>query len=121
MDASQNPYLVGSMLDTLLKFLNWIPLGYIFETKLISTLIYKFLNVPMFRNVTLTCLTEIACVQVNQYESELFQLFWARLCGVSVAACSGACCRLLAAPLANLPPSSRKFAAPPGLYLSGPP
>jgi exportin-1 len=28
-------------LETLLRFLNWIPLGYIFETKLINTLIFK--------------------------------------------------------------------------------
>lgn len=40
-DSSQNAGLVGSTLDTLLRFLNWIPLGYIFETKLIPTLIYK--------------------------------------------------------------------------------
>ena len=53
LDNSQNPPLVGVTLETLLRFLNWIPLGYIFETKLISTLIFKFLNVPMFRNVTL--------------------------------------------------------------------
>ena len=42
-------FQVGATLDTLLKFLNWIPLGYIFETKLIQTLILKFLTVPMFR------------------------------------------------------------------------
>ena len=41
MDNSQNAPLVGSTLETLLRFLNWIPLGYIFETKLITTLIYK--------------------------------------------------------------------------------
>ena len=58
-DNSQNAPLVGATLDTLLKFLNWIPLGYIFETKLINTLIFKFLNVPLFRNITLKCLTEI--------------------------------------------------------------
>lgn len=40
-DNSQNAPLVGSTLETLLRFLNWIPLGYIFETKLITTLIYK--------------------------------------------------------------------------------
>lgn len=40
-DNSQNVTLVGACLETLLRFLNWIPLGYIFETKLISTLIYK--------------------------------------------------------------------------------
>lgn len=75
MDNSQNAPLVGSNLETLLRFLNWIPLGYIFETKLITTLIYKFLNVPMFRNVTLKCLTEIAAVQVSQYDDQVTQLF----------------------------------------------
>jgi len=75
MDNSQNAPLVGSTLETLLKFLNWIPLGYIFETKLISTLIYKFLNVPMFRNVTLKCLTEIAGVEVAQYDEKFVELF----------------------------------------------
>ena len=40
-ENSQNAPLVGSTLQTLLRFLNWIPLGYIFETKLVTTLIYK--------------------------------------------------------------------------------
>jgi len=75
LDNSQNATLVESTLATLLRFLNWIPLGYIFETKLITTLIYKFLNVPMFRNVTMKCLTEIAAVQVAQYDDEFTQLF----------------------------------------------
>ncbi|XP_014250231.1 exportin-1 [Cimex lectularius] len=65
LDNSQNAPLVGATLETLLRFLNWIPLGYIFETELINTLIFKFLNVPMFRNVTLNCLTEIAGVNVE--------------------------------------------------------
>ncbi|TNN60463.1 Exportin-1 [Liparis tanakae] len=75
MENSQNAPLVHATLETLLRFLNWIPLGYIFETKLISTLVYKFLNVPMFRNVTLKCLTEIAGVTVNQYEEQFVNLF----------------------------------------------
>ncbi|XP_025103585.1 exportin-1-like [Pomacea canaliculata] len=76
MDNSQNAPLVGATLETLLRFLNWIPLGYIFETKLITTLIYKFLNVPMFRNVTMKCLTEIAGVQASQiYDEQFLQLF----------------------------------------------
>uniref|UniRef100_A0AAZ1XV44 Exportin-1 n=1 Tax=Oreochromis aureus TaxID=47969 RepID=A0AAZ1XV44_OREAU len=75
MENSQNAPLVHATLETLLRFLNWIPLGYIFETKLISTLVYKFLNVPMFRNVTLKCLTEIAGVSVNQYEEQFVNLF----------------------------------------------
>lgn len=75
MDNSQNAPLVGATLETLLRFLNWIPLGYIFETKLISTLVYKFLNVPMFRNVTLKCLTEIASVTVPHYDEMFLLLF----------------------------------------------
>jgi len=41
LDNSQNAPLVEANLETLLRFLNWIPLGYIFETKLINTLIVK--------------------------------------------------------------------------------
>uniref|UniRef100_A0AAQ5XXR8 Exportin-1 n=1 Tax=Amphiprion ocellaris TaxID=80972 RepID=A0AAQ5XXR8_AMPOC len=75
-----NAPLVHATLETLLRFLNWIPLGYIFETKLISTLVYKFLNVPMFRNVTLKCLTEIAGVSVSQYEEQFVTLFTLTMC-----------------------------------------
>jgi exportin-1 len=74
-DTSQNAPLVGATLETLLRFLNWIPLGYIFETKLITTLIFKFLSVPMFRNVTLKCLTEIAGINVPQYDEMFILLF----------------------------------------------
>uniref|UniRef100_A0A8C7JQ55 Exportin-1 n=1 Tax=Oncorhynchus kisutch TaxID=8019 RepID=A0A8C7JQ55_ONCKI len=80
MENSQNAPLVHATLETLLRFLNWIPLGYIFETKLISTLVYKFLNVPMFRNVTLKCLTEIAGVSVSQYEEQFVNLFTLTMC-----------------------------------------
>lgn len=107
-ENSQNAPLVHATLETLLRFLNWIPLGYIFETKLISTLVYKvygydqsvalraeprdfanddgslqpyqFLNVPMFRNVTLKCLTEIAGVSVSQYEEQFVTLFTLTMC-----------------------------------------
>ncbi|CAG9113772.1 unnamed protein product [Plutella xylostella] len=75
LENSQNAPLVDATLHTLLRFLNWIPLGYIFEMKLISTLIFKFLNVPMFRNVTLSCLTEIAGVTVSNYEEQFVTLF----------------------------------------------
>jgi len=75
MENSQNPTLVSATLETLLRFLNWIPLGYIFETKLISTLIYKFLCLPLFRNVTLKCLTEIAGVAVPSYDEAYIMMF----------------------------------------------
>ena len=43
-ENSQNASLVEATLDTLLRFLNWIPLGYVFETKLINTLICKVIE-----------------------------------------------------------------------------
>lgn len=48
MDNSQNVPLVAVTLETLLRFLNWIPLGYIFETKLITTLIFKVLSLVTY-------------------------------------------------------------------------
>jgi len=76
LDNSANAALVGATLETLLRFLSWVPLGYIFETKLIGTLIYKFLNVPLFRNVTLKCLTEIAGLATGpQYDDAFTSLF----------------------------------------------
>ena len=41
---------------------------------------FQFLNVPMFRNVTLKCLTEIAGVSVNQYEEQFVNLFTLTMC-----------------------------------------
>ncbi|CAH8457820.1 unnamed protein product [Schistosoma rodhaini] len=75
LENSQNASLVVSTLETLLRFMHWIPLGYIFETNLIQTLVFKFFNVPLFRNVTLKCLAEIAGVLVDEYETQLVELF----------------------------------------------
>ena len=44
LDKTQKPALVEATLQTLLRFLNWIPLGYIFETPLIESLVYSFLR-----------------------------------------------------------------------------
>lgn len=75
LGSSMNAPLIAVTLETLLRFLNWIPLGYIFETKLIETLIFKFLNVPMFRNVTLKCLSEIAGLTVPNYNQNFALMF----------------------------------------------
>ncbi|CAF1151407.1 unnamed protein product [Adineta steineri] len=74
-DKSRHPPLLLVTLETLLRFLSWIPLGYIFETNMANTLIETFFTVPMFRNVTLRCLTEIASIQISQYESKLIEFF----------------------------------------------
>lgn len=75
LENSINAPLIAVTLETLLRFLNWIPLGYIFETKLVDTLIFKFLSVPMFRNVTLKCLSEIAGLNVPNYNDNFAQMF----------------------------------------------
>lgn len=75
LENSLNAPLISATLETLLKFLNWIPLGYIFETKLINMLVEKFLVIPMFRNVTLKCLSEIAGLQLQNYDHIFIQLF----------------------------------------------
>nr|NVI73609.1 embargoed [Cucujiformia] len=46
-----------------------------FETKLINVLIFKFLQVPLFRNVTLKCLTEVAGVKISNYNDMFVNLF----------------------------------------------
>ena len=70
--------LIKATLETLLRFLNWIPLGYIFETPIIETLRTRFLEAPEFRNITLKCLTEIGGVSIGaqyNYNEKLVQMF----------------------------------------------
>jgi hypothetical protein len=50
-------------------------LGYIFETELITHLIQTFLSLPMFRNVTLKCLTEIVSIHADAYQEKFIVLF----------------------------------------------
>ena len=70
--------LIKATLETLLKFLNWIPLGFIFETPIIDTLRTRFLEVPEFRNIALKCLTEIGGLQIGSqysYDEKLVSMF----------------------------------------------
>jgi exportin-1 len=75
LENSLNAPLISATLETLLKFLNWIPLGYIFETKLINMLVMKFLTIPMFRNTSLKCLSEIAGLHLPNYDHIFVALF----------------------------------------------
>lgn len=80
LNTANQSSLIKATLETLLRFLNWIPLGYIFETPIIDTLRTRFLETVEFRNITLKCLTEISSVQIgpqygNQYDEKLVQMF----------------------------------------------
>lgn len=66
--GAEKPELLLATLETLCKFLNWIPLGYVFVTPLIETLITKFLPVGIFQNLTLQCLSEIASTEAPELE-----------------------------------------------------
>ncbi|KAJ7029680.1 CRM1 C terminal-domain-containing protein [Mycena alexandri] len=74
-DANKSS-LIKATLETLLRFLNWIPLGYIFETQVIDLLLNRFLEQVEFRNVTLKCLAEIAALEVGpEYDQKFVILF----------------------------------------------
>lgn len=75
METSTNENLVRSTLETLLPFLNWIPVGYVFDTTLIDTLTTRFLPEPTFRNITLQCLTEIAAIKNAGQDLAFVKLF----------------------------------------------
>ncbi|KAF8590540.1 hypothetical protein K439DRAFT_1651189 [Ramaria rubella] len=76
LEKAQKTSLIKATLETLLRFLNWIPLGYIFETTLIDMLLERFLETPEFRNVTLKCLSEIAALSVGpEYDPKFVVLF----------------------------------------------
>ncbi|KAI0809330.1 CRM1 C terminal-domain-containing protein [Xylaria sp. FL0933] len=81
LTSANQPSLIHATLQTLLRFCNWIPLGYIFETPLIETLRTRFLEVPDFRNVTLQVFTEIGGLvtngpgQPNTYSEQLVKMF----------------------------------------------
>lgn len=59
LEKAQKTSLIRAALEALLRFLRWIPLGYIFETNLIDLLRDRFLSVPAFRSLTVACLAEI--------------------------------------------------------------
>lgn len=76
LQNAERPSLIIATLQSLLKYLHWVPLAYIFETPLIELLVNKFLSPPEFRNVTLKCLTEISVAEkATAYEKILYEMF----------------------------------------------
>lgn len=77
LNTANQASLIRATLETLLKFLNWIPLGYVFETPIIDTLRTRFLETPEFRNITLKCLTEVGGLSIGNYsyDEKLTQMF----------------------------------------------
>lgn len=72
LDKASKVSLIKATLETLLRFLSWIPLGYVWETGLIDTLVGRFLEAREFRNVTLKCLAEVGALQIGREYNEKF-------------------------------------------------
>ena len=65
LERANKPSLIKATLESLIRFLRWIPFGYIFETDLIDKLKDRFLPVQQFRALTVSCLTEIVSQDVS--------------------------------------------------------
>ncbi|KAI1318160.1 Karyopherin transporter [Mortierella claussenii] len=76
LEKANKPSLIKATLETLLRFLNWIPLGYIFETNIVENLRSRFLDVPQFRNITLACLREIGSLSVAADYNDKFVILF---------------------------------------------
>jgi hypothetical protein len=57
--------LLTTTLQTLLRYLSWIPIGYIMETSVIEVLVLKFFPAAQFQNVALQCLAEVALLKFS--------------------------------------------------------
>ncbi|KAI9294610.1 exportin-1 [Neoconidiobolus thromboides FSU 785] len=67
---AQTPGLVNSTLETLSRFLNWIPLDFVFNSDLLNILVSRFLPEVQFRNLTLKCITQVVCQPAPPVHSE---------------------------------------------------
>nr|CAB3456381.1 unnamed protein product [Digitaria exilis] len=75
LSGSQKPELVRATLATLHAFLSWIPIGFIFESPLLETLL-KFFPIAGYRNLTLQCLTEVAALHFGDfYNAQYVQMY----------------------------------------------
>ena len=77
LTSSTRSSLVMATLEMLLRYLSWIPLGYIFQTPLIEWLLTRFFPVQDFRNVSLSCITEIASLTdgTQEYEAMFVNMY----------------------------------------------
>jgi exportin-1 len=66
LELANRPSLILATLEALLRFLKWIPLGYVFQTNLLETLCNRFLNDAKYRSVCMSCLTEISGLNADQ-------------------------------------------------------
>ena len=74
LEKVDNPSVINATLQSLLRYISWIPLQYIFEGPLIQILVKKIAP-PEYRNVALKCLTEISALTEPRYDQQFFAMF----------------------------------------------
>lgn len=74
LENSDNAQLIYATLQTMHKFFDWVPVGYVFENNMIELITTKFLPYPVFRSIAVQCLIEISSISIegsSQYGSKL--------------------------------------------------
>ncbi|OIT27334.1 protein exportin 1a [Nicotiana attenuata] len=82
LSTFQRTELIRATLATLHAFLSWVPVGYIFESPLLETLL-KYFPMPAYRNPTLQCLTEVAVLNFGDFYNiqyvKMYNIFMVQL------------------------------------------
>ncbi|SCW00802.1 LAFE_0C12310g1_1 [Lachancea fermentati] len=71
LESGSSTTLVVAALESLLRYLHWIPYYYIYSTNLLDLLSTKFLVSPDTRAVTLKCLTEVSNLDIPQNDPKI--------------------------------------------------
>mmetsp|Transcript_11016 Transcript_11016/g.16647 ORF Transcript_11016/g.16647 Transcript_11016/m.16647 type:complete len:1109 (-) Transcript_11016:83-3409(-) len=68
--------LLRVTLQTLQRFLTWIPLGFIFQTGLLDVLVHRFFCDEQYRNEALDCIAEIGALKLDtrEYDAAFLKL-----------------------------------------------
>lgn len=76
LEKANTVSLITATLETLLRFLNWIPIRFVFESDLLNILCNRFLVAPAFRNLTIKCMSQIVSQPGPQeYNSNYLLMF----------------------------------------------
>jgi hypothetical protein len=73
--AATKPALINATLQSLQRYVTWIPDSYVFETRLLETLILKYLPRTEFRVNTLMVLASVGGLAKPQYDRVFEQLY----------------------------------------------
>nr|3M1I_C Chain C, Exportin-1 [Saccharomyces cerevisiae]3WYF_C Chain C, Exportin-1 [Saccharomyces cerevisiae S288C]3WYF_F Chain F, Exportin-1 [Saccharomyces cerevisiae S288C]3WYG_C Chain C, Exportin-1 [Saccharomyces cerevisiae S288C] len=66
LEQGSSSSLIVATLESLLRYLHWIPYRYIYETNILELLSTKFMTSPDTRAITLKCLTEVSNLKIPQ-------------------------------------------------------